>query len=186
MSSPRARGKAGRVVPHGSRHCPARRQSCPSVRGSDRTHNPAPERTRHQEAHATRQLRLRPSSACVSLDIKVQRGPVEIAPWARVACASDLQLPTVRCITNFRGYDDARSFGKIKATYRRTRRELFPVLSRIQNVGYGLGENGPDARMVSCQSPDAVGGGADGRRPVLVRGADCGVTAVSLWHSRRS
>ena len=31
---------------------------------------------------------------------------------------------------------------KIKAQYRRTRRELFPVLSRIQNIGYDLGENG--------------------------------------------
>ena len=30
---------------------------------------------------------------------------------------------------------------KIKSQYRRTRRELFPVLSRIQNIGYDLGEN---------------------------------------------
>ena len=30
---------------------------------------------------------------------------------------------------------------KIKAQYRRTRSELFPVLSRIQNIGYDLGEN---------------------------------------------
>ena len=34
---------------------------------------------------------------------------------------------------------------KIKAQYRRTRRELFPVLSRIQNIGYDLGENGRTA-----------------------------------------
>lgn len=26
--------------------------------------------------------------------------------------------------------------------YRRTRREVFPILSRIQNIGYELGENG--------------------------------------------
>ena len=31
---------------------------------------------------------------------------------------------------------------KIKAQYRRTRRELFPLLSRIQNIAYDLGENG--------------------------------------------
>jgi hypothetical protein len=30
---------------------------------------------------------------------------------------------------------------KIKAQYRRTRRVLLPVLSRIQNIGYELGEN---------------------------------------------
>ncbi len=30
---------------------------------------------------------------------------------------------------------------KIKAQFRRTRRELFPVLSRIQNIGYELGGN---------------------------------------------
>ena len=34
---------------------------------------------------------------------------------------------------------------KIKAQYRRTRRELSPVLSRIQNIGYDLGENGRSA-----------------------------------------
>jgi hypothetical protein len=31
---------------------------------------------------------------------------------------------------------------KIKARYRRTRSELFPALSRTQNIGYDLGENG--------------------------------------------
>jgi hypothetical protein len=31
---------------------------------------------------------------------------------------------------------------KIKAQYRRSRRELFPVLSRMLNIGYELGENG--------------------------------------------
>ena len=30
----------------------------------------------------------------------------------------------------------------IKSRFRRTRKELFPVLSRIQNIGYELGENG--------------------------------------------
>jgi hypothetical protein len=34
---------------------------------------------------------------------------------------------------------------KIKAQYRRTRRELFPLFSRIQNIGYDLGENGRTA-----------------------------------------
>jgi hypothetical protein len=34
---------------------------------------------------------------------------------------------------------------KIKAQYRRTRRAMFPVLSRIQNIGYDLGENGRTA-----------------------------------------
>ena len=34
---------------------------------------------------------------------------------------------------------------KIKAQYRRTRHEPFPVLSRIQNIGYDLGENGHTA-----------------------------------------
>jgi hypothetical protein len=34
---------------------------------------------------------------------------------------------------------------KIKAQYRRTRREVFPVLSRIQNIGYDQGENGRTA-----------------------------------------
>lgn len=29
-----------------------------------------------------------------------------------------------------------------KARYRRTRREVFPILSRIQNIGYEMGENG--------------------------------------------
>jgi hypothetical protein len=31
---------------------------------------------------------------------------------------------------------------RIKQGYRRTRRELFPVLSRIQDSGYDLGEHG--------------------------------------------
>jgi hypothetical protein len=31
---------------------------------------------------------------------------------------------------------------RIKQAYRRTRREFYPVLSRIQNIGYDLGENG--------------------------------------------
>lgn len=31
---------------------------------------------------------------------------------------------------------------KFRAKYRRTRREVFPILSRIQNIGYELGENG--------------------------------------------
>jgi len=30
---------------------------------------------------------------------------------------------------------------KIRSRYRHTRRELFPVLTRIQNIGYDLGEN---------------------------------------------
>jgi len=31
---------------------------------------------------------------------------------------------------------------QFKQHYRRTRREVFPTLSRIQNIGYDLGENG--------------------------------------------
>lgn len=31
--------------------------------------------------------------------------------------------------------------GQFRAQYRRTRREVFPILSRIQNIGYELGEN---------------------------------------------
>ena len=34
---------------------------------------------------------------------------------------------------------------RFKAGYRRTRREIYPVLSRIQNIGYELGENGRTA-----------------------------------------
>ena len=36
----------------------------------------------------------------------------------------------------------AQGLLKPRGGYRRTRRELFPVLSRIQNIGYDLGENG--------------------------------------------
>ena len=31
---------------------------------------------------------------------------------------------------------------QFRSQYRRTRREVFPVLSRIQNIGYEKGENG--------------------------------------------
>jgi len=31
--------------------------------------------------------------------------------------------------------------GNFRSHYQRTRKELFPVLSRIQNIGYELGEN---------------------------------------------
>ncbi len=31
---------------------------------------------------------------------------------------------------------------QFRAQYRRTRREVFPILSRIQNIGYEMGENG--------------------------------------------
>ena len=34
---------------------------------------------------------------------------------------------------------------KIKSQYRRTRRKLFSVLSRIQSIGYDQGENGRTA-----------------------------------------
>jgi hypothetical protein len=50
---------------------------------------------------------------------------------------------------------------KIKAQYRRTRRELFPVLSRIQNIGYDLGENGRSAEWYR----------ANHRAPWVARGA---------------
>ena len=31
---------------------------------------------------------------------------------------------------------------QFRSQYRRTRREVFPILSRIQNIGYEMGENG--------------------------------------------
>ncbi len=31
---------------------------------------------------------------------------------------------------------------QFRSQYRRTRREVFPVLSRVQNIGYEMGENG--------------------------------------------
>jgi hypothetical protein len=48
---------------------------------------------------------------------------------------------------------------KIKAQYRRTRRELFPVLSRIQNIGYDLGENGrtPEWYRTNHRTPWVAG-----------------------------
>lgn len=44
---------------------------------------------------------------------------------------------------------------KIKAQYRRTRRELFPLLRRIQNIGYDQGENGrtPDGYWTNHGTP---------------------------------
>jgi hypothetical protein len=46
---------------------------------------------------------------------------------------------------------------QFKQHYRRTRREVFPTLSRIQNIGYEQGENGRTAGVVSGQSSDALG-----------------------------
>jgi len=48
---------------------------------------------------------------------------------------------------------------KIKSAYRRTRRELFPVLSRIQNIGYDLGKNGrtPDWYRANHRTPWVAG-----------------------------
>ena len=48
---------------------------------------------------------------------------------------------------------------KIKSQYRRTRRELFPVLSRIQNIGYDLGENGrtPEWYRANHRAPWVAG-----------------------------
>jgi len=48
---------------------------------------------------------------------------------------------------------------KIKAAYRRTRRELFPVFSRIQNIGYDLGENGhtPEWYRANHRTPWVTG-----------------------------
>ena len=53
---------------------------------------------------------------------------------------------------------------KIKAQYRRTRRELFPILSRIQNIGYHLGENGrtPGWYRANHPTPWVAGQVADG------------------------
>jgi hypothetical protein len=45
--------------------------------------------------------------------------------------------------------------------YRRTRREVFAVLSRIQNIGYEMGEKEPNPAVVSGESSDAVGGDAN-------------------------
>ena len=43
---------------------------------------------------------------------------------------------------------ESRSFTcKIKSHYRRTRPELFPVLSRIQKIGYDMGETGWGSSM---------------------------------------
>src|SRR5690606_39335406 len=43
--------------------------------------------------------------------------------------------------------------------YRRTRREVFPVLSRIQNIGYELGENGrtPEWYRANHRTPWVAG-----------------------------
>ena len=48
---------------------------------------------------------------------------------------------------------------KIKSQYRRTRRELFPVLSRIQNIGYDMGENGrtPEWYRANHRTPWVAG-----------------------------
>ena len=53
---------------------------------------------------------------------------------------------------------------KIKSEYRRTRRELFSVLSRIQNIGDDLGENGrtPDWYRANHGTPGVAG---QSRRP---------------------
>ena len=53
---------------------------------------------------------------------------------------------------------------KIKSQYRRTRRELFPVLSRIQNIGYELGENNrsPERYRSNHRAPWVAGKVGDG------------------------
>jgi len=47
---------------------------------------------------------------------------------------------------------------QFRSQYRRTRREVFPILRRVQNIGYQMGENGRTPWVVSGESPDAVGG----------------------------
>ena len=48
---------------------------------------------------------------------------------------------------------------KIKSQYRRTRRELFPVLSHIQNIGHDLGESNrtPDQYRANHRTPWLAG-----------------------------
>ena len=52
----------------------------------------------------------------------------------------------------------------MSAEYRRTRRELFPVLSRIQNIGFDLGENGrtPEWYRANHRTPWMAGQSAAG------------------------
>ena len=56
------------------------------------------------------------------------------------------------------------SSARIKAQYRRTRSELFPVLSRIQNIGYDLGENNrsPEWYRANHRTPWVAGQVASG------------------------
>ena len=53
---------------------------------------------------------------------------------------------------------------QFRAQYRRTRREVFPILSRIQNIGYEMGENNrtPEWYRANHRTPwVAIGGLAE-------------------------
>lgn len=54
-----------------------------------------------------------------------------------------VDLPRLKWLVSHWCFKNPKCFTcHIKATYRRTRSELFPHLSRIQNIGYEAGENG--------------------------------------------
>jgi hypothetical protein len=43
---------------------------------------------------------------------------------------------------------------QFRSQYRRTRREVFPILSRVQNIGYVMGENdGSDSGVSDRNAP---------------------------------
>ena len=67
------------------------------------------------------------------------------------------RLPGVYCSLD--GLDIRVSQGQRRNQYRRTRRELFPALSRIQNIGYDQGENGrtPDWYRANHRTPWVAG-----------------------------
>ena len=48
---------------------------------------------------------------------------------------------------------------QFRSQYRRTRREVFPILSRVQNIGYEMGENGrtPEWYRANHQTPWVAG-----------------------------